>query len=106
MWLVVCPATFNTISKAALGIADTPAHSFLCECIGAAVRTVFVPMINDRLWNHPALAGHLDRLVQAGAVLVDVRTGAERPTPVPSGSGGAVVEAFDAAWITRRITAS
>ena len=31
--VVVCPATFNTVGKAALGIADTYVHSVLCEAI-------------------------------------------------------------------------
>jgi phosphopantothenoylcysteine synthetase/decarboxylase len=102
---VVCPATFNTISKAALGIADTHAHSFLCECIGARIPLLIVPMINDRLWNHPALSVHLDFLAEAGATLMDARTGQLGSSAIPSGTGGDVVTDFQPGWVPTQLTA-
>lgn len=101
--VVVAPATFNTISKAALGIADTYAHSQLCEAIGQGVPTVMVPMINNKLWGHPALAGHLQTLVAAGIGLVDPQTGSDSPTPVISGTGDVVVSNFEPRWIVARL---
>jgi phosphopantothenoylcysteine synthetase/decarboxylase len=102
---VVVPATFNTISKAALGIADTYAHSFLCECVAARVPTIFVPMINDRLWEHPALAGHIERLETVGAHFIDIRTGDPGSAAVQSGTGDSVVAAFDPGWLVAAISA-
>jgi phosphopantothenoylcysteine synthetase/decarboxylase len=101
--LVVCPATFNTLNKAALGLADTHAHSFICECIGAEIPTIIVPMINDRLWNHPVLAEHVDALEGAGVTFISVLNGEPGARPVPSGTGDQVVIDFDPAWITAQL---
>lgn len=100
---VLCPATFNTISKAALGIADTHAHSFLCECLGARIPLLIVPMINDRLWKHPALSGHLGFLAEAGAMFMDPRTGQLGSFEIPSGTGGDVVTDFQPGWIPAQL---
>jgi phosphopantothenoylcysteine synthetase/decarboxylase len=101
--VVVAPATFNTIGKAALGIADTYAHSQLCEVIGSGLPIVMVPMINNKLWGHPALAGHLKTLLTSGVSLVDPQTGADSLTPITSGTGDQVVRAFDPDWIVARL---
>ena len=47
--LVVVPATFNTINKLALGIADTYPLSSVAEVIGRGVPTVIVPEVNAHL---------------------------------------------------------
>jgi phosphopantothenoylcysteine synthetase/decarboxylase len=101
--VVVAPATFNTIAKAALGIADTYAHSQLCEVIGAGLPIVMVPMLNSKLWGHPALAGHLRTLIAAGVSFVDPQTGAGSPAPVTSGTGDQVVRAFEPSWIVAKL---
>lgn len=107
--VVVCPATFNTIAKAALGIADSYAHGVLCEAIGAGVPVLCVPMINDRLWGHPALAAHLATLSSAGVEFLHLADGGTRLSAVPSGTGGDLVAAFDPDWVVsgvrRRVTA-
>jgi len=97
--VVVCPATFNTVGKAALGIADTYVHSALCEAIGAGTPTVIVPMAKHSLWNHPSWASHLERLTAAGVAFVDPRTGAPEPTPVYSGASSQITTAFDPQWV-------
>jgi phosphopantothenoylcysteine synthetase/decarboxylase len=97
--VVVCPATFNTINKVAEGIADTRTHSFLCECVGAGVQMVLVPMINDRLWNHPALGSSMQLLAVAGALFLHPQTGTLDAAPVISGSGAQLVAGFDPSWI-------
>jgi phosphopantothenoylcysteine synthetase/decarboxylase len=101
--VVVAPATFNTIAKAALGIADTYALSQLCEAIGAALPIVMVPMINNKLWGHPGLAGHLQTLISAGVSFVDPQTGSDSPAPVTSGTGDRVVRAFEPSWIVAKL---
>jgi phosphopantothenoylcysteine synthetase/decarboxylase len=47
--LIVAPATFNTINKLALGIADTYPLSSVAEVIGRGVPTVVVPSVNSAL---------------------------------------------------------
>lgn len=97
--VVACPATFNTVNKLATGIADSYATSLLCESLGAGVPIVAVPMVNDRLWPHPAWDANLSRLADAGVIFLDVRSGAATLQPVPSGTGDEVVEAFQPSWV-------
>jgi hypothetical protein len=52
--VVVCPATFNTVNKAAAGIADTYALGVLCEAISTRTLTVIVPTVSTKLSGHPA----------------------------------------------------
>jgi phosphopantothenoylcysteine synthetase/decarboxylase len=47
--LIICPATYNTITKLSLGIADTYALSSVAEVIGRGVPTVIVPSVNPAL---------------------------------------------------------
>ncbi len=101
--VIVCPATFNTVAKSALGIADSYAHGVICESVGARIPTFFVPMINDKLWNHPALAGHLSRLASAGVQFIDPSNGRPDLAAVPSGTGDALVAAFDPEWVLARL---
>lgn len=99
--VVIAPATFNTINKLANGIADTYAHSVACEAIGAGIRVVVVPMVNNLLWGHPALAGNLRFLEAAGVHLLDIQTGSAIPQALISGTGPDVVAGFAPAWITQ-----
>lgn len=101
--MVVAPITFNTVGKLANGIADTYAHSVLCEALGDGLLIVAVPMVNDRLWHHPAWAPNTRRLIEAGMSFLDVHTGRVGLVPVRSGTGGEVVDRFDPAWVTARL---
>ncbi|WP_326560637.1 flavoprotein [Micromonospora sp. NBC_01796] len=47
--LVIAPATYNSINKIALGIADNYAMTSVAELIGRQVPTVIVPFVNDAL---------------------------------------------------------
>jgi phosphopantothenoylcysteine synthetase/decarboxylase len=47
--MIIAPATFNTINKLALGIADTYVLSSMAEVIGRGVPTVVVPAVNPAL---------------------------------------------------------
>jgi hypothetical protein len=98
--VVVCPATFNTVNKLVHGIADTYPLGLLCEALGAGAPTVIVPMVNDRLWGHFGWQANLNRLVDAGVTLVDVRSGDAGACAVPSGTGSEVVARFDPEWVT------
>ena len=101
--VVVCPATFNTVNKAAAGAADTYALGVLCEALGAGIPTVVVPMVNNKLWGHPAWQPSLTVLRQAGAILVDIQDGSTELAATASGTGGSVVDAFDPTWVTAHL---
>jgi phosphopantothenoylcysteine synthetase/decarboxylase len=47
--VIVAPATFNTVNKAALGITDTHALGVIAEAIGRAIPVVMVPWVNAPL---------------------------------------------------------
>jgi len=93
--VVACPLTMNSGSKAASAIMDTYATGVLCDALAAGLPLTIVPMVSDRLWSHPAWAGHLDTLAAAGARFVSPITGlAGKPEPVQSGTGPDVVAGF------------
>ena len=97
--IVVCPATFNTVAKVALGIADSYVHSVLCEAVGNRGAVVMVPMVKESLWNHPAWNDHLKVLGGAGVWFLDPSSGTEKAAPVASGSGDRVTALFDPEWV-------
>ncbi|WP_432831169.1 flavoprotein [Dactylosporangium sp. CA-092794] len=103
--LVVCPATFNTINKAAAGAMDTYALGQVCEAIGMRLPTLVVPMVNDKLWGHPAWSASLAVLRGAGVRLVDVHTGQPGEVPTKSGTGAEVIERFQPAWLVEQLNA-
>ncbi|WP_406451178.1 flavoprotein [Streptomyces sp. NBC_00876] len=51
--VVVAPATFNTITKLAAGIADTLGLTVTAEAVGARIPVVVVPWTNSGLAGHP-----------------------------------------------------
>jgi hypothetical protein len=63
---LVAPATFNTINKWALGIADTLALGMACEALGKGIPIVAVPWVNSALAAHPALDASVKTLQAAG----------------------------------------
>lgn len=101
--VVVCPATFNTINKVALGIADTYASAQLCSALGEGLPLLVVPMVNNKLWGHPAWARSLAVLEEAGVTLLDIHTGTPGPVAVESGNGDKVVAGFDPGWVINQL---
>jgi len=102
--VVVAPITFNTVGKLAAGIADTYAHSLLCEALGDQVPVVAVPMVNNRLWGHPAWAENVGRLTRAGVRWLSIHDGSVGlPQVVQSGTGDDVVKRFNPEWISRQL---
>ena len=97
--VVVCPATFNTVNKVAVGIADTYAASFVCEAIGTGIPIVIAPMVNRKLWGHFNWSTSLDVLRRANVRFLDPRTGGVDVKPVESGTGDDVVRDFQPAWL-------
>ncbi|SCL29034.1 Flavoprotein [Micromonospora rhizosphaerae] len=47
--LVIAPATYNSVNKIALGIADNYAMTSVAELIGRRIPTVIVPFVNSAL---------------------------------------------------------
>ena len=97
--VVVCPATFNTLNKAANGAADTYALARLCEALGAGVPVVAMPTVNEKLWGHPVWRRNLALLESAGTVLLDVHNGRPGPRPLTPELGGDPSGVFDPAWV-------
>jgi phosphopantothenoylcysteine synthetase/decarboxylase len=97
--VVICPMSFNSLNKVVAGIADTYALGVVCEAIGQGLPVIAVPMVNDRLWGHPAWPANVETLSRWGVRLVDIRDGESRSRAVPSGTGAEVVARFDPAWI-------
>ncbi|WP_033323748.1 flavoprotein [Actinomadura atramentaria] len=70
--VVVAPATFNTINKWAVGIADTFAVALLCELMGFGVPIVAVPLLKEALARHTAFVRNVEALREMGVrVLFD-----------------------------------
>jgi phosphopantothenoylcysteine decarboxylase len=97
--VVVCPATFNTINKVAHGISDNYAVGVVCEAVGQSLPVVIFPMINDRLWQHPARAFSFQALTAAGVRFGDVLDGSPGARAVVSGTGDTVVNRFKSEWV-------
>lgn len=51
--LVIAPATYNSINKIALGLADNYAMTSVAELIGRHIPTVVVPFLNTALATRP-----------------------------------------------------
>lgn len=91
--VVVCPMTFNTANKWALGIADTQPLSLLAESLGAGIPIVAVPFVNESLSRHPSWSESLARLTAAGVRILDPNP--EEPGALRSGTGGDVAAGFE-----------
>jgi phosphopantothenoylcysteine synthetase/decarboxylase len=101
--VLVCPATFNTVNKLAVGIADTYAASALGEALGSGIPIAVVPMVNEKLWGHPAWEPNLATLSASGVTFLDPRTFAPHGAAVPSGTGEEITEGFDVAAVVARL---
>lgn len=104
--VVAFPLTFNTANKVAAGIMDNHVTGTLCDALGTGAPVLATLMVNDRLWGHPGWADTLDRLAAADMRFLDPRVGhVTRPAPVPSGTGGQVVDDFDPRWVVDAVAA-
>ena len=68
--IVVAPATYNTITKWALGIADTYVLTRLAEQIGRGIPVTAGPYINVKFAEHPTYERSLDTLQEWGVRIV------------------------------------
>jgi phosphopantothenoylcysteine synthetase/decarboxylase len=70
--LLVAPATFNSMNKAAAGISDSLALGLVNEAVGRRVPTVMLACVNDGLAAHPAYGPGVAVLRGAGVHVVNV----------------------------------
>lgn len=68
--VLVAPATANTISKSAYGIADTPLTSLITSAIGARIPIIFVPAMHISMHENPAVRESIGKLEAAGASFI------------------------------------
>lgn len=98
--VVVVPATFNTLNKLRAGISDTPALGVLNDAVGQRLPLLAVPMISERLIDHPAWSDTLAWLNRLSVTLLDPATGRiGRVEPLASGTGDSIAERFDPGWV-------
>ncbi len=100
--LVIAPATYNSINKIALGLADNYAMTSVAELIGRQVPTVIVPFVNAALAARSPFRRAVASLRDEG---VRVLLGPEDQwEPHPTGSGKDRQRAFP--WTTAFETAA
>jgi phosphopantothenoylcysteine decarboxylase/phosphopantothenate--cysteine ligase len=71
--IVIAPATANTLSKFANGIADDMLSTCLLSCSGKKV--IVAPSMNWRMYENPLFRKNLDSLVSAGIIQVGPEKG-------------------------------
>lgn len=81
--IVVAPATFNTLNKWALGIADTLAVGILCEYLGSGLPIVAVPCLKQDLARHPAYPKSRNLLKKQGVHILYEPAKYKSPEIVP-----------------------
>lgn len=69
--VVVAPATLNTITKSALGIADNVVLLLLASHIGNKGKTAFVPTMNIQMLEHPLFNEYRARLKSWGCAFFE-----------------------------------
>jgi hypothetical protein len=89
--VVVAPATYNTISKCALGISDTYALGVLAEAIGLPIPVVMLPFVNSALANRRPFERAVVQLRHEGVRVLVGEGGVE---PHPAGAGGEYIKSF------------
>jgi phosphopantothenoylcysteine decarboxylase/phosphopantothenate--cysteine ligase len=71
--VIVAPATANAIAKMSLGFAD---DLFSATVLTARCPLLIVPAMHTEMWENPATADNVARLVERGALIVGPATGA------------------------------
>jgi len=72
---LIAPASANTISKAATGIADNLLTSTICACLSSGKPLLFAPAMNTNMWNNPFVAENINRLKNAHVVFIGPECG-------------------------------
>lgn len=83
--VIAAGASFNTINKWALGLADSLALSLLCELPSYGIPVVLLPFLNEPMSKHPSLSHSYAVLEEMGVTLIADSAG-NAPHPANSGS--------------------
>lgn len=67
--VLVTPASLNTISKLAVGMADNMATGLVCEALGRGVPITIEASVGESFAAHPAFEGHIELLRAAGVTV-------------------------------------
>ncbi len=70
--VLIAPATLNTISKAAAGMADNSVSMLIASQLGRKAPLLFVPTMNIVLANHPAYQEHKEKLKLWGSQFLEI----------------------------------
>jgi phosphopantothenoylcysteine synthetase/decarboxylase len=89
--VIVAPATYNTISKCALGISDTYALGILAEAISLPIPVVMLPFVNSALASRRPFRRSIDSLRDER---VRILLGPGEFEPHAPGTGGEHLGAF------------
>jgi hypothetical protein len=89
--VIAAPATFNTVNKLALGLADTYALGVLAEAVGLGIPVVVVPFVNAALASRAPFERSVEQLRAEG---VRVLHGAGEWEPHPGDRGAEARAAF------------
>ncbi|MGH3426757.1 MAG: flavoprotein [Terriglobales bacterium] len=89
--VVFAAASFNSINKWALGLADNLALSTLCELTGTATPKVLLPFLSDVMARHPAFDTSIQALKAAG---IHVLLGPDTYEPHTANTGQDVLATY------------
>ena len=70
--ILIAPATANVIGKIANGVCD---DILTCTVLAAKSPVLIAPAMNDRMYNHKAVAGNIEKLKKWGYIFVGPKTG-------------------------------
>jgi phosphopantothenoylcysteine decarboxylase/phosphopantothenate--cysteine ligase len=68
--LLVAPATANTISKIACGIADTAVTTFACAALGSDIPVLIAPSMHESMYRQKILKENMKKLEKLGVVFI------------------------------------
>lgn len=72
---VLAPASANTISKCATGIADNLLLSVFCAYLGYKKPVLFAPAMNDGMWENPIIQENILKLKNLNCDFIDPQSG-------------------------------
>ena len=82
--VLFAPASFNSLNKLALGIADNLALSVTAEAIGRGTPVIVGPSLNQPLLDHPQAQASLKTLPTWGVQIVPMQDYGEGPRLAPT----------------------
>ncbi|MFQ6107413.1 MAG: bifunctional phosphopantothenoylcysteine decarboxylase/phosphopantothenate--cysteine ligase CoaBC [Thermoplasmata archaeon] len=71
--LLIAPATANTISKMACGIADTAVTTFACCALGSRIPVLVAPSMHESMYNQTIMKDNVKKLAKLGVTFIGPR---------------------------------